>query len=187
MGDYSKALVFYEKSLEIDDSQSDAWLGIGVVRDLKNEPNEAKKFIQKAIKLDPENPEYWYVLAELLSKLNSKEEAEKAFKKVVELDPGNIDAWIDYSNFLFDNTSKIRAIKEVERAILKNKNQPELQLRLVAMQISAGKIIDAKNRLVKLQDTQKISCEKLYDIYPEAKNFPEITSVIQLYKDNTSL
>ena len=187
LGDYSKALLFYEKSLEIDDSQSDAWIGLGVVRDLNNQPKEAKKFIEKAIKIDPENAEYWYIFAELLSKLKSTEEAKIAFKKVVELDPSNVDAWIDYSNFLFDNDSQSKAIKEVERAITKNNNEPDLQLRLVAMQISAGKIIEAKKGLMQLQDVEKISCEKLFDIYPEAKNIPEITKVINVYKDKNTL
>jgi len=186
LGDFSKALLFYEKSLEIDDSQSDAWLGIGVVRDLNNEPKEAKKFIEKAIRLEPDNSEYWYILAELLMKLNSMEEAVFAFKKVVELDPANIDAWIDYSNFLFDNNSKSKAIKEVERAIKNNSDQLDLQLRLVAMQISAGKLIDAKKGLMHLQNAQKSSCEKLFDIYPEAKNIPEIINVIKLYKNDES-
>jgi tetratricopeptide (TPR) repeat protein len=187
MGEYSKALLFYEKSLEIDDSQSDAWIGLGVVRDLKDQPEDAKRFIEKALKIDPENAEYWYIFAELLSKLDSKEEAEIAFKKVVELDPGNVDAWIDYSNFLFDNSSKSKAIEEVERAIKKNTGEPDLQLRLVAMQISAGNISDARNRLVQLQDTEKSSCEKLFEIYPEAKDIPEINNIINHYKDKNTL
>ena len=54
IGDFQKALIFYEKSLEIDDSQSDAWLGIGVLRDLNNQTLDALKFIEKAINLDPE-------------------------------------------------------------------------------------------------------------------------------------
>ncbi len=187
LGDYSKALLFYEKSLEIDDSQSDAWIGLGVVRDLKNQPNEAKKFIEKAIKIDPDNSEYWYIFAELLSKLKNNKEAEVAFKKVVELDPGNVDAWIDYSNFLFDHSSKSKAIKEVERAIKKNNNEPDLQLRLVAMHISDGNISEAKTGLVQLQDAEKSSCEKLFEIYPDAKKIPEIINVINHYKDKNAL
>ena len=81
IGDFKKALIFYEKSLEIDDSQSDAWLGIGVVRDLNNQTLDALKFIEKAINLDPENPEYWYIFAEFLSKLGKITEAEDALKK----------------------------------------------------------------------------------------------------------
>ena len=186
MGDFSKAIMFYEKSLEIDDSQSDAWIGIGVVRDLINEPLEAKKFMNKALKLEPDNAEYWYIYAELLTKIGLKEEAEMAFKKVVELDPKNIDAWIDYSNFLFDNDSKNKAIDEVQRAIKKNKDQQDLQLRLVAMQIAEGNLVEAKTNLVSLQNNAKISCEQLFEIYPEAKNIPEISIVIELYNDKES-
>jgi tetratricopeptide (TPR) repeat protein len=186
LGEFPKAIMFYEKSLEIDDSQSDAWIGIGVVRDLINEPLEAKKFMNKALKLEPDNAEYWYIYAELLTKIGLKDEAEMAFKKVVELDPKNIDAWIDYSNFLFDNDSKNKAIDEVQRAIKKNKNQKDLHLRLVAMQIAEGNLVDAKTNLVSLQNNAKISCEQLFEIYPEAKNIPEISSVIELYNNKES-
>ena len=182
IGDFKKALIFYEKSLEIDDSQSDAWLGIGVVRDLNNQTLDALKFIEKAINLDPENPEYWYIFAEFLSKLGKITEAEDAFKKVVELDPGNIDAWIDYSNFLFENTSKTRAIKEVERAIITNKGDQDLKLRLIAMQIASGKIADAKSKLIDFQKNENSSIQKLFEIYPEIKNIPEIIDVIKKEK-----
>ncbi|MBM78931.1 MAG: hypothetical protein CL846_10665 [Crocinitomicaceae bacterium] len=186
LGEFKKAIMFYEKSLEIDDSQSDAWIGIGVVRDLINEPLEAKKFINKALRLEPDNAEYWYIYAELLTKIGLKEEAEIAYKKVVELDPKNIDAWIDYSNFLFDNDTKNKAIDEVQRAINKNKDQQDLHLRLVAMQIAEGNLVEAKSNLVSLQNNAKISCEKLFEIYPEAKNIPEISIVIELYNNNKS-
>ena len=63
-----QGLIFYEKSLEIDDTLPESWLGIGVVRDLNNEPHQAIKFIKKAIELDSENPEYWYLYAEILTK-----------------------------------------------------------------------------------------------------------------------
>ena len=182
IGDFKKALIFYEKSLEIDDSQSDAWLGIGVVRDLNNQTLDALKFIEKAINLDSENPEYWYIFAEFLSKLGKITEAEDAFKKVVELDPGNIDAWIDYSNFLFENTSKTRAIKEVERAIVTNKGDQDLKLRLIAMQIASGKIADAKSKLIDFQQNENSSIQKLFEIYPEIKNIPEIIEVIKKEK-----
>ena len=182
IGDFKKALIFYEKSLEIDDSQSDAWLGIGVVRDLNNQTLDALKFIEKAIILDSENPEYWYIFAEFLSKLGKITEAEDAFKKVVELDPGNIDAWIDYSNFLFENTSKTRAIKEVERAIVTNKGDQDLKLRLIAMQIASGKIADAKSKLIDFQQNENSSIQKLFEIYPEIKNIPEIIEVIKKEK-----
>ena len=182
IGDFKKALIFYEKSLEIDDSQSDAWLGIGVVRDLNNQTLDALKFIEKAINLDPENPEYWYIFAEFLSKLGKITEAEDAFKKVVELDPGNIDAWIDYSNFLFENTSKTRAIKEVERAIITNKGDQDLKLRLIAMQIASGKIADARSKLIDFQKNENSSIQKLFEIYPEIKNIPEIIDVIKKEK-----
>ena len=107
IGDYSKALMFYEKSLEIDDSLPESWLGIGVVRDLNNQPVQAIKFIKKAIDLDVENPDYWYLYAEILAKINKNSEAELAFKKVIQLDPKNIDAWIDYSNFFIRQYVKV--------------------------------------------------------------------------------
>ena len=184
IGDYSKALMFYEKSLEIDDSLPESWLGIGVVRDLNNQPIQAIKFIKKAIDLDSENPDYWYLYAEILAKLNKKTEAELAFKKVIQLDPKNIDAWIDYSNFLFDNTSKSLAINEVKKAIKSNNNQMDLKLRLVAMQISTGNIIEAKNSLSEMQNSDQNTFKMLIDIYPEVLQVEEMNEFFQPFKDN---
>ena len=81
------------------------------------------------------------------------------------------------------NDSKNKAIDEVQRAIKKNKDQQDLQLRLVAMQIAEGNLVEAKTNLVSLQNNAKISCEQLFEIYPEAKNIPEISIVIELYND----
>ena len=81
------------------------------------------------------------------------------------------------------NDSKNKAIDEVQRAIKKNKDQQDLQLRLVAMQIAEGNLVEAKTKLVSLQNNAKISCEQLFEIYPEAKNIPEISIVIELYND----
>ena len=55
------------------------------------------------------------------------------------------------------------------------------------MQISDGNISEAKSGLVQLQDAEKSSCEKLFEIYPDAKNIPEITNVINHYKDKNTL
>ena len=105
IGEYDKALTFYEKSLELDICQSNAWIGIGIVKDLKDKPLQAKKYIEKALIYDEYNPEFWYIYAELLQKIGCTLDAEEAFKRVVELDPNNIDAWIDYSDFLYPQHS----------------------------------------------------------------------------------
>ena len=186
IGDYSKALIFYEKSLEIDDTLPESWLGIGVVRDLNNQPHQAIKFIKKAIELDSENPEYWYLYAELLTKINKKKEAEIAFKKVIDLEPNNIDAWIDYSNFLYDNNSKSKALKEVKKGIENNKDDLDLKLRLVAMQISSGLIPDAKSSLSKMQHLDKNIFKKLIDIYPEVLKDKSMNQFFDFYNDNSS-
>jgi tetratricopeptide (TPR) repeat protein len=77
--------MFYETSLEIDDSQSDAWIGIGVVRDLINEPLEAKKFMSKALRLEPDNAEYQAAFANALVEFDRVPMAVREFKKLIEL------------------------------------------------------------------------------------------------------
>ena len=79
--------MFYEKSIELDSCQTDAWIGIGIVKDLTNQPAEGVKYIEKALRYEPENAEYWYIYAEMLQKISNNKEAEIAFKKVIELEP----------------------------------------------------------------------------------------------------
>ena len=48
--------MFYEKSLEIDDSLPESWLGIGYQR-FNNQPEKAINYIKKALELDTQNSE----------------------------------------------------------------------------------------------------------------------------------
>ena len=97
----------------------------------------------------------------------------------MELDPGNIDAWNDYSNFYLKTPPKLEQLK-VERAIITNKGDQDLKLRLIAMQIASGKIADAKSSW--LISKNENSSLKLFEIYPEIKNIPEIVDVIKKEK-----
>ena len=47
------------------------------------------------------------------------------------------------------------------------------------MQIASGKIADAKSKLIDFQKNENSSIQKLFEIYPEIKNIPEIIEVIK--------
>jgi len=157
-------------------------LGIGVVKDLNKQPQEAVKFVKKALDQDPENVEYLYIYAEILGKLGETEKSKKIFRRVVDLDPDNIDAWLDYSNILFEKSSPKDAAKLLKDAIALNGDQEELQYRLVAYQISVGDSENAKINLRKALSANYKGHEKLFEFYPQAKDITEIVDIIADYK-----
>ena len=62
----------------------------------------------------------------------------------------------------------------------------DLKLRLVAMQIFSGLILDAKLSLSKMQHNNKNIFKKLIDIYPEVLEVKSMNQFFDFYKDNSS-
>ena len=82
--------------------------------------------------------------------------------------------------------SKSKALKEVKKGIENNKDDLDLKLRLVAMQISSGLIPDAKSSLSKMQHLDKNIFKKLIDIYPEVLKDKSMNQFFDFYNDNSS-
>ena len=87
---------------------------------------------------------------------------------------------------MYDNNSKSKALKEVKKGIENNKDDLDLKLRLVAMQISSGLIPDAKSSLSKMQHLDKNIFKKLIDIYPEVLKDKSMNQFFDFYNDNSS-
>lgn len=75
LGEYELAKLFYNKSLELAPLLPDAWLGLGIVKDLEGDTREGLALIQKAAELDPENAGIYHVLAGAHEKLKEFDEA----------------------------------------------------------------------------------------------------------------
>ena len=57
---FDEAIKVYEKAIEINPKDSDAWYNKGVTLDSLHKPDEAIKSYNKAIEVNPKNSMAWY-------------------------------------------------------------------------------------------------------------------------------
>lgn len=94
---------YYQKSLSCAPNLAEAWLGLGIIRDLQGKPKESLHYIERAIELEPKMDGYYHVYAGALENCELLEQAEMAYLKCLSIDPQNEDAYFDYVDFLFDH------------------------------------------------------------------------------------
>lgn len=83
---YDLALSYYNKSKTINPNLADAWLGIGIVKDLQGLTNQSISYLQQAVNLQTSNANYNLVLGEALFKLERFAEAEIVLERALQID-----------------------------------------------------------------------------------------------------
>ncbi len=84
-----EALKAYDKAIEINPQNTDAWNNKGDALSKQNKYDEALKAFDKAIEIDSQNTDAWNNKGDALSKQNKYDEAKKAFDKAIEIDSQN--------------------------------------------------------------------------------------------------
>lgn len=115
---YDHAEHYYRRALEKDNTFPDAFVGLGVIRDLKGETHSALPFFEQALLTDPSNVDYMLITASALKKCNRMDAAEKMYLKILEKDAECEDAWLDYSELLAKNNRLDSAIDVIEEGIV---------------------------------------------------------------------
>ncbi len=100
LGDLEKAKEFYHKSLSLNPELGDAWLGLGIVKDLEENTIESISFFNKAIEIEPNNSGYYHVLAGALEKLEMYQEAKENYFFALDIDDQNDQLVNDFLDFL---------------------------------------------------------------------------------------
>jgi tetratricopeptide (TPR) repeat protein len=170
-----KAWEFYQKSLNLAPTLAEAWLGLGIVKDLQGKPNESLHYIERAIEIEPSMDGYFHVYAGALENAGFLEKAEEAYLKCLELDPGNEDAFFDYVDYLMDyRTTEARPY--VEDFLSKN-NYFFAILPIIYLNAISGRLNDAKLLLVESLFANREKTLDIFERYPDLNDIPEIVEL----------
>jgi tetratricopeptide (TPR) repeat protein len=162
---------FYQKSLTLAPNLAEAWLGLGIVKDLQGKPRESLHYIERALEIEPEMDGYHHVYAGALENCGMIEEAENAYLACLVLEPNNEDAFFDYVDFLLEHSpGKVRTF--VEEYILAH-NVFFALLPVIYLNWMAGRIDEAKIILAECFAKQPEKTKELFVRYPELMNVPE--------------
>ncbi len=167
-----KAWDFYQQSLNMAPNLAEAWLGLGIVKDLQGKPKESLHYIERALELEPGMDGYYHVYAGALENAGMIEEADAAYLKCLELDSGNEDAFFDYVDYLMDH-SPVEVRVFVENFLNAN-NHFFAILPIIYLNWLAGRKDETKLLLVESLNVNRDKTLELFDRYPELKEEPEL-------------
>lgn len=114
MNELDTAESYYKLSLELSPLLPDAWLGLGIVEDLKGNTKEGLVLILKASELDPNNSGIFHVLAGAYEKLEMMELASESYLKSLRLDSTDIDCLRGYVQLLSTVESGVEVFRFLE-------------------------------------------------------------------------
>lgn len=86
-GQYGRALDFYQKAIEEDPTDTEAWFGLGQCYLGLEEPDNVLQTFQDAMDANPEDPQIPYQLGTYFLRAGKPEEAVSAFERSLQLNP----------------------------------------------------------------------------------------------------
>ncbi len=179
LGNLEEAKRFYYKSLELMPELSDAWLGLGIVKDLEGDVQGAIGFIEKAISFDAFNPGYIHVLAGALEKTEDLDLADETYLKALSMDPNNDEILTDYINFLVKNENYKLAKDFLENVVTENDVIALVRdLHLFAVSYIYFQVEEAFNLLIHAQVEDSELTKDIISLYPSLLNDPKIVNLL---------
>ncbi|MES2799924.1 MAG: tetratricopeptide repeat protein [Bacteroidota bacterium] len=179
LNDLDNATLYYRKSLDLAPDNADAWLGLGIVEDLRGNTREALSLLHKAAELDAENASIYHVLAEAYEKVEDYTSAIEYFQLALALDPSDEECLEDYVTLLCEKVSIIDALEFVNDFIAnvgENKIAEILQTNL--LYLSGNKEL-AVVIFANCVNADKENAKELFRINPALKEIESFIRIIE--------
>jgi len=114
---YTKAITFYDKILEINKDHSMAWNNKGVCYHNLNDYGKARYCYQKSLKINSKDAVTWFNLGVLFKELKKFDKAIDCFEKATQLDPDNSDFWAQKADLVRELGDEDAALDCYDHAI----------------------------------------------------------------------
>jgi tetratricopeptide (TPR) repeat protein len=115
--EYSEAIEWYDKAIEINPNYVDAWNNKGIALEYSGKHKEAIEYYDKALQLDPKYVDAWNNKGLALYNSGKHKEAIEYYDKALQLDPGFPIAWNNKGLALYKLGKYDEAIESYDQAI----------------------------------------------------------------------
>lgn len=175
MEELSLAWEYYQKSLNLAPNLAEAWLGLGIVKDLQGKPKESLHYIERALEIEPAMDGYYHVYAGALENCEMYEEAEQAYLACLRLESSNEDAFFDYVDFLLEyHPTRVRAFVE---AFLVEHNLFFALLPVIYLNWLSGRMPEAVMLFTEAYAKDPVKTKDVFTRYPELMDVPEFVNL----------
>ena len=169
LDDYTNAQKCYERALEINPQNSEAWSGLGICGLELDTPEKSIEYLRKSLDLDAENFETWVYLAEAYVNTNQVSDAEKAYKKSLKLEQQQPDTWVALGNIYVDTAFYQSALDCYLEAYNQDNSLENINLLLAIAYYKLGEVEKALPLLHLALALNPDASSLFLDICPEAK------------------
>lgn len=184
LGELFLAQEYYQKSLTLNPDFGDAWLGLGIVKDLEEKTEESIGFFNKAIEIEPSNSGYYHVLAGALEKLEKIQEAKKNYSIALEIDNQNDQLVNDYLDFLI-KTNQLDVFNEFIHDFTTDNDDVKFTMQLFTF-FKEYKFDNKESAIYILNyliSENKEKAREVFSMYPELLNDSKIVNLFPTSND----
>lgn len=116
--DLSRAMIAYERALELDAHHVGALVNLGNVYYRMGQIDEARRLYDRALAIDPQNPNVHYNLGNVYDDLEEHRTAIRFFESALKLRPGNADAHFNLG-LVHDRLGNVEKVRRHMQAYLR--------------------------------------------------------------------
>ena len=139
LNEYKQAEEYYLKALEVDEYFSEAYIGLGFLKEIQFDYLSAIPFYEKAVEMDSENYNAHLMLASVMSELDRYDQAKLVVKNLISIEEGLEEAWIELAFIYYQEDNLERAISTIEEGIETAYSNEQLWLKKVVYLHKIGK------------------------------------------------
>lgn len=185
LGNYSGALQYFERVIELIPSHSDAYFQIGECHRELEQWDEAFAFYNKAVKFALAKDEYLVAIAELYHDLENYDMAIVSYREAIEINSSDLSYWIGWAKSFFALELFEEALQIVEAAqkdVAKEDNAELLMLIATCLFALSKKKLATTYFIEALQLDFK-SCKVCFDLLPKLLEDSDILALLELYNE----
>lgn len=193
-GDMESARVQFKNALQINPKLADAYYGLALLEEKKQDWKSMFGALQETVALDPNHLDAQVKLGQLYMLQGQLDKAKEAATVALKLNPADINALIFQSALLFREGKNAEALQQIQQVLAKDAGNSDAIVSLVSI-LSADKRYDeslaALNGSIESNPDNIALWLMKIRILTELKQFDEVTAdfekLVALHPDNKTL
>ena len=166
--DSTKAVLYYQKSLELEPESYDSLVGLGLCMLEQEKYSEGMVYLQKAIEIEPEFYEAYTYLAEGYIGLDDLENALLAYQKSLEYEPNQPETLVAVGNILLEQEDFVSALLCYQVAYEQNRELEQVHLFLAIGYFKLEQFEESIAHLLEAVTADSEALSAFLEICPEA-------------------
>jgi tetratricopeptide (TPR) repeat protein len=165
--DVQTALDYFLKSISLNESYVDAWLGVGMCQLNLDQPEKAWHYFKQALKLEPESAETYKYIGDAFKDQELFDDALEMYCNAIKFDANDARIWKEIGDIYLQESVFSQAIYFYENAFRLDNQQERLPLFMAMCYYKLGKM-ELMFKYLNLAESVEADARQVFlNIFPE--------------------